>query len=171
VTSDLAAEYARHRDAMYRVAAEVLRGTGVDPADAVQNAMLSLLKRHPADVQNWEAFFIKVVKRKALDLVRSAHVRHEGAPLEDHEERPDGHDNFADDVVEDLDRIRRADLARQCMAVLDQRHKKAVWDSVVLNRSRDEIAAELGVTPPRVSQMKAEGLKRIKQEMERREAT
>lgn len=170
MNSDLAAEYARHRDAMYRVAAEVLRGTGVDPADAVQNAMLSLLKGNPADVRNWEAFFVTVVKRKALDLVRSAHVRHEGAPLEDHEERPDGR-NFADDVVEGLDRIRRADLARQCMSVLDPRHKKVVWDSVVLNRSRDEIAAELGVTPSRVSQMKAEGLKRIQQEMERREAT
>jgi DNA-directed RNA polymerase specialized sigma24 family protein len=66
---DWAALYQQHRDAMYRVAARVLRGAGrADEAgDAVSAAMESLMKSPPANVLNWQAVLVTAVKRRALD--------------------------------------------------------------------------------------------------------
>jgi DNA-directed RNA polymerase specialized sigma24 family protein len=78
---DWAALYQQHRDAMYRVAARVLRGAGrADEAgDAVSAAMESLMKSPPANVLNWQAVLVTAVKRRALDLLGSSAVRHEVA--------------------------------------------------------------------------------------------
>jgi DNA-directed RNA polymerase specialized sigma24 family protein len=52
---DWAALYLRHRDAMHRTAASILRGAGrTDLAlDAVQEAMTSLMASPPAAAENW----------------------------------------------------------------------------------------------------------------------
>lgn len=73
---DWAALYQEHRAAMHRVAATVLRETGlVDQAeDAVQKAMASLMKSSPAAVGNWEAVMVTAARWKALDRLRSAAV-------------------------------------------------------------------------------------------------
>jgi DNA-directed RNA polymerase specialized sigma24 family protein len=75
---DWAALYQQHRDAMYRVAARALREAGrADKAgDAVSAAMASLMKSPPANVQNWQALLVKAAKRRALDILGSAAVRH-----------------------------------------------------------------------------------------------
>jgi DNA-directed RNA polymerase specialized sigma24 family protein len=74
---DWAALYQQHRDAMYRVAARVLRGGGrADEAgDAVSAAMESLMKSPPANVLNWQAVLVTAVKRRALDLLGSSAVQ------------------------------------------------------------------------------------------------
>ncbi len=73
VPPDLGALYLRHRDAMHRVAASVLReaGRASEASDAVSDAMVSIMAS-PRDVRNWEAFLVTAAKRKALDRVRSA---------------------------------------------------------------------------------------------------
>ena len=170
VPPDLGALYLRHRDAMHRVAASVLREVGLadEAGDAVQDAIVSILASPPAGVQNWEAFLVTAAKRKALDRVRSAAVRHAGPELVDQHDRPDGTD-IADDVAEDLDRQRRAATAWDSLSALDARHRKAVWEFVALGRPRAEIADELGVTPARVSQIVSRGLELLRQEIDRKE--
>ncbi|MEH3138815.1 MAG: sigma factor [Mycobacterium kyogaense] len=69
---DLGALYLAHRDAMYKVAASVLRDQGLQSqaADAVSEAIVSILASPPENVANWEAFLVTAAKRKALDIIR-----------------------------------------------------------------------------------------------------
>jgi RNA polymerase sigma factor (sigma-70 family) len=170
VSPDLAALYLRHRDAMHRVAASVLREVGLadDAGDAVQDAILSIMASPPAEVRDWEAFLVTAAKRKALDRVKSAPVRHAGPELAEHHDHADDTD-IAEDVAGDLDRQRFAAVAWDCLSVLDERHRKAVWGFAALERPRSEIATELGVTPARVSQMNRKALELLRQEISRRE--
>ncbi|MFI7519554.1 RNA polymerase sigma factor [Micromonospora globbae] len=167
---DLGALYLRHRDAMHRVAASVLREVGLaaDAGDAVQDAMLSIMASPPTDVLDWEAFLVTAAKRKAIDRVRSAAVRHAGPELDSQHDGPNDMD-IAEDVADDLDRQLLAARAWDCLSVLDDRHRTAVWEFVALERPRTEIAIELEVTPARVSQMVGRALELLRQEMDRRE--
>lgn len=167
---DLGALYLRHRDAMHRVAASVLREVGLaaDAGDAVQDAMLSIMASPPTDVLDWEAFLVTAAKRKAIDRVRSAAVRHAGPELDDQHDGPNDMD-IAEDVADDLDRQLLSARAWDCLSVLDDRHRTAVWEFVALERPRTQIAIELEVTPARVSQMVSRALELLRQEMDRRE--
>lgn len=169
---DLAALYLRHRDAMYRVAASVLRGTGREHEveDAVSDAITSLIASPPKDVENWEAFLVAVTKRKAIDRLRSAHVRHAGGPLMPQDERPDGAD-IAEQVADEVDRARAAARAWECLAVLDARDRTVVISIAVEGRPGKDVAKDLGVTPGRVSQILTKSLQQLKDEMGRREAS
>jgi RNA polymerase sigma factor (sigma-70 family) len=168
---DLGALYLRHRDAMYKVAASVLRDAGLasQAEDAVQDAIVSIMASPPNNVRNWEAFLVTAAKRKALDLIKSAAVRHAGPEFtESAHDRIDGVD-IAEDVADDLDRKERAATAWDCQSILDARHRKVVWDIAALERSRNDVASELDVSPGRVSQMLTRALADLQQEINRRE--
>lgn len=167
---DWAALYSAHREAMHRVAARVLREAGLaDQAnDAVHGAMVSLMSSPPKDVRNWEAVMVTAAKRRALDQVKSAAVRHAGPELRQEHDRAEEID-IAEGVAELVDRQREAGAAWDSLSALDQRHRKAVWDCVALERPRAEVAAELGVTPGRVSQMVKRGLVLMREAMSREE--
>ena len=169
----LGALYLQHRDAMYRVAAGVLREAGreSEAEDAVSDAIVSLLASPPTGVANWEAFLVTAAKRKALDRLRSAEVRHAGPDLDTSvHDRSDGFD-LADEVATDIDRQRRAAVAWDALAVLETRHRKVVWEIAGLGRKRAEVAADLGVTPARVSQMMTRALEDLRGEMRRKEGS
>lgn len=171
---DLGAIYARYRHVMYKVAASALRGAGLlsDVDDVVQDAVMSIIRTPPSyEVQNWEAFLVKAVQRKATDRIRSAPVRHAGGSLDEsiHDRPEDG--DLAQDVVDELQRQEHAKLARESLAILDERHQTAVWEVIALGRARADVAAQLGVTPPRISQMVKRALKLTREEMTRREGT
>ncbi|WP_285029642.1 sigma-70 family RNA polymerase sigma factor [Mycolicibacterium sp. lyk4-40-TYG-92] len=151
---DWAALYQRHRDAMYRVAAKVLREVGLaDQADdAVQAAMFSLMKSPPAGVVSWEAVLVRTTQRRALDIVDSAVVRHAGPPPSE------GHDTAdpryqVEDIDEAIDRQRQASQVTQYFPLLTEQQRFVAWEYVARDRPRSEVAAELGVTPARVSQI------------------
>src|ERR1700728_3558476 len=69
VTPDLGALYLRHRGAMHKVAASVLReaGRASEAGDAVHDAIVSIMASPPRDVRDWEAFLVSTAKRRALD--------------------------------------------------------------------------------------------------------
>jgi RNA polymerase sigma factor (sigma-70 family) len=167
---DLAALYRQHREAMHHVAAAVLREAGLaDQAnDAVQDAIESIISSPPSEVQNWEAFLVTAAKRKGLDRLRSATVRHAGPRLTEEHDRPDDVD-VADDAANAVDRSRRASHVWDALAVLDERHRKAVWLRVACERPRDEVAAALDVTPGRISQMVKRGLEQLHEAISREE--
>jgi RNA polymerase sigma factor (sigma-70 family) len=154
VQPDWAALYLRHRDAMHRVVASVLRDAGMaDQAnDVVQEAMTSLMSSPPANVGSWEALMVTAAKRKAYDLLRSAAVRRAGSELGPEHDHADPVD-VAEDVAEQVDRQRARAGVWDGLSVLDTRHRKVAWDYIALGRSRAEVAAELDVSPSRVSQM------------------
>lgn len=168
---DLGALYLQHRDALHKVAAGVLRNAGrADEAgDAVQEAIVSILASPPENVRSWEALLVSAVKRKAIDRLRSADVRHAGGELTDtaHDRMDDV--DVADSVADRLDQQARARIVRSCLDVLDPRNRKAVWETVAMQRPRSEVAKELGVTPSRVSQMTTSSLATLQREMRRRE--
>ncbi|MCV7742228.1 sigma-70 family RNA polymerase sigma factor [Micrococcus luteus] len=158
---------------MHKVAASVLRDAGraSEAEDAVQDAITSIIASPPKAVRNWEAFLVTAVKRKALDRLRSAEVRHAGPELDEAVHDRADESDLADDVAEVLDRQDRARHARDCLTILDERHRKVVWDTEALLRPRTAVAAELGVTPARVSQMRTRSLALLRDEMDRREAS
>lgn len=167
---DLAALYTKHRDAMHRVAASVLREAGLaDHAnDAVHDTVVSIMSSPPkSNVRNWEAFLIRAVQRRAIDRLKSAAVRHAGPELTEEHDRPDSTD-LADDVTETLERQRLAERAYAALDVLDERHRKVAWEYIALERPRAEVAAELGVTPGRVNQMAARALGKLRDAIDRR---
>lgn len=154
---DWAALYQKHRDAMYRVAYEVLRGSGrVDLADdAVQEAMVSLMKAPPPEPpRSWEALFVVTAKRRALDIVGSAAMKKR---VEFSEEYVPGA-RHNDDALERLEKMARA---RPVIAGLDAQEHFVLAQYIVRDRPRDEVAAELGVTPGRVSQISTRVLSKI----------
>lgn len=169
---DIGALYLRYGDAMHKVAASVLREAGLasQAGDAVQDAIVSIMASPPNCVRNWEAFLVTAAKRKALDRIKSADVRHAGPELTEslHDQIDDDVD-IAEDVSAEVDRKNRAAVAWDCLPVLDDRHRKVVWDMVALERARGDVASELGVSPGRVSQMMSQGLAVLRQEMNRRE--
>jgi len=164
---DWAALYQKHRDAMYRVVARTLRDAGRqdEAEDAVMAAVESLMKAPPKGVRNWEAMMVRAAKMRALDLLGSAAVRHASS---EHLANHDGpaSTNVEADVVEAVDRQRAAAVAWDHLAILDKRHRKVAWEYIAKGRSRDEVAAELAVTPARVSQMATKALRQLKEALE-----
>lgn len=154
---DFAALYKKHRAAMYRKAAQVLREGGIaDQADdVVQDTFTSLMASPPSgEVRNWEAWLIKCVRNKATDRLRSADFKHAGPSfdIELHDDAERGED-LADDVVEAIDCEEEGARAWDALAVLNTQQRRVFDEYLVLRRPRAEVAMELGVTPGRVSQI------------------
>lgn len=159
---DWAALYQKHRVAMFRVAKGVLRSSGrIDLAgDAVQDAMVSLMKSPPtAPPRSWEALLVATAKRRALDMIGSAAMV-KGAVLKE-ERATSASEPDMDDVLERLEKMAlvRAAIAK---AKFDARERYVLAQYILLDRPRDELAAELGVTPARVSQIATKVLTDIK---------
>lgn len=162
---DLEALYLEHADAMHRVAARVLREAGLAhmAGDAVQNAVLSLLKSWPPEaVNSWEAFMVTAAKRKAIDILRSAAVRHaDPTPVDEHD-KPDTQD-VAAQVAHNVDRDRMVKVLRDKLSLLPDRERFVLEEFKARGRPRAEVAREVGVTPGRVSQIAKKALTTMKQ--------
>lgn len=167
---------------MHRVAATMLREVGLadEAGDVVHDAIVSIMKSPPVGVSNWEAFLVTAVKRRVLDRIRSAAVRHgHGGRRAGRSDDPEvglAEDTTADltqdlaqDVAEIVDRQRRSALAWDCLSVLDDRHRTVVWQCVALERPRREVARDLCVSPGRISQMITAALEQLRAEIIRRE--
>lgn len=158
---DLEVLYGEHADAMHRAAARVLRGTRVAHRyqDAVQDAVVSLMSRWPTGkVENWEAFLVSVARRKALDILKSADVRHpDFKPVEEHD--PLDEDDVAETVTSVLDQDRVVKAAREKLSLLPDRDRFVLEQYKALGRSGSDVAAELGISPGRVSQIATLALK------------
>jgi RNA polymerase sigma-70 factor (ECF subfamily) len=155
---------------MYRVANRMLREADLGDyvPDVVQDAMTSLMASPPSVVDNWQAFMITAVKRKALDLIRSAPIRHAGPNLGDeHDFAAEG--DLAEEVAERVDRPQLEARVQGALSSLDARQRTVAWEYLALKRPRTELAAKLEVSAARVSQMATEVLRRLRTEMSREE--
>ncbi|MDO3240945.1 sigma-70 family RNA polymerase sigma factor [Mycobacteroides abscessus subsp. abscessus] len=164
---DWAALYQKHRDAMYRVAAKVLREAGLaDHAeDAVQAAMVSLMNTPPPGVVSWEAMLVKTTQRRALDILGSAVVRHAGPPLAEEHDFADP-ESHVEDIDEILDRQRLAVQVTHHFSLLNDQQRHVAWEYVARGRPRQEVATDLGVTPARVSQIATAAIQILREAMD-----
>lgn len=161
---DLAALYEQHKNTMHRVAASALRDWGLETEadDAVQDAILSLLKSPPREsVRNWESYLVIVTKRKALDRAKLAHVAHHGGSLESMEPDVDTDEDFTQEVVNDIARAHEAAMVRDALNALGPQEKQVVWRVYGLGEKQRDVARDLGLTPGRISQVCKTGLKQL----------
>lgn len=170
---DVEALYLKHNDAMYRVAYRVLRESGhKDLAkDAVQLVFESLLKSSPSEpVDNWEAFLVRSVRNRALDLLRSAAVqRTDAKPVEEHDRS--AVQDVAAEVADRVDFLRLAAKVREKMALLPEQERYVLEECAAKGRPGTEVAAERGVTKGRVSQVKTNALKTVRQMLDKEGVT
>lgn len=161
---DWAALYRTHRDAMHGAAKLILRGAGLTDlsGDAVQDAIESLMKSPPRDVRNWQAVMVTAAKRKAIDRLKSAAVKHAGPELSDE------HQHSTPDPYDEVDEgIDRRSVVRAALATLNDRERDVVVRRVVLEHPRDQVAAELNVTPARISQITKAALEKMREMIEK----
>ncbi|WP_028652640.1 sigma-70 family RNA polymerase sigma factor [Nocardioides halotolerans] len=166
---DWAALYAKHKDKMWSVARKVLREAGreSDAADVVQEAMRSLMASPPKSVTNWEALMVATAKRRALDLLDSARVRHDGGELIEETTEGLASDEFlAEDVASAVDNQRVGGLLWDALGDLDPRDRQIVWRRFVHERSLRELAAEFGVSEGRISQITKAALTTLRAALE-----
>jgi RNA polymerase sigma-70 factor (ECF subfamily) len=152
--------YETHRRAMYLVALSILRRREL-AEDAVQNAMVSLINNPPSDVKNWEAVMVNAAKMRALDIVGSAAERHRGGPL-DPERDPESRGLTPDQAIDALDVVVKVRKLESVMDVLTDREGQVLVRRVLREESRDAIAADLGVSPARVSQIVTAALSKLR---------
>lgn len=161
---EIAAVYRESAVKLRRVAYASLYDAGLqDQADdIVMNAVAEVLEKEPTGIENWEAFLVTVVRRRAVDLMRSASVR-----------RRDGGEHDADltpsdrtDLVEAEEKVDvLADLARAVDALnqLDGQLHDVAYGFFWQQKTQAQIAQELGISQPRVSQLAAEARKQLQQ--------
>ncbi|MBC9820108.1 sigma-70 family RNA polymerase sigma factor [Terrabacter sp. MAHUQ-38] len=168
---DIPALYEKHKDAMYRVARSMLRGDADHRAeDIVQEAVISLWRTPPKDVESWEAVFIQTVKRKVYDLWKSSANQHEVLVLDDATPLDDelGGDDLGLDPAVVIEEIREREalvaVVRGAMAELartDPEGAHAYRQVKELERTSQEVAAEMGVSDSRVRQHIMRARKRL----------
>jgi len=151
---DWAALYAKHRSAMHKVAVRTLWGSGLaDHAeDVVHEAITSLMASPPAPpIRNWEAILVTAVKRRAIDLLRSAPVRHAdgGQPTD----RADRTADVADEAAVAVDMERDGAVLCDTLATLDERERQILWHHSALGLTRDQVAKQFDISAGRVSQI------------------
>lgn len=166
---NLGALYQEHRDTLHRVAASVLREVGLqeEKGDVVQDAIVSLIESPPQEeIRDWLPFLIRVVKNKAYDRIRAAGVRHFGRSFDiETDDYSDDVDSSFEDAEDHIDAERVGAELWDALAKLDTRERHTVREVVQNGKTQAVVAAELGITRGRVSQILNQSLSKLKTEL------
>jgi RNA polymerase sigma factor (sigma-70 family) len=157
---DWAALYFRHRKAMHNCARSVLRQAGRPDlaADAVHDAIESVMANPPDSIRNAEAFLVHVAKNKARDIAKS-HAVSRRSDLNEADGPTDGHEA---ETIRRMDLQRIIPRLRQEVALLPPNERKVIEEVVMKERGGADVAREMGLTRVRISQLKKEGLRRLR---------
>jgi len=163
----IAAFYNAHRDTLYRVASSVLAQVGAEreAEDVVLTVVEELLRKRPTGVTNTEAFVIQMIKRRAIDAIRSLHPKQYAGTADALEDVPHPIDAYAavDDTVDEALAI--AELW-EAWDVLTDRERDVIARVIMNNEPQKTVAQALGVTPARISQILSKALQKLRQRME-----
>lgn len=167
---DLAALYLRHRKTLLLVAASVLRKSALrdEYEDVVSDVFLQLQERLPPDVANWEAYLVTMVKRRAVDQLRSKDEKRRDGGETEWSKVEDEREDLAEFETE-FDRGRQLARAWAAIPVLTDQERTVLGRVFGREQSGKDIAAELGLTPGRISQLRTSGLQKMKNAMEKEE--
>lgn len=156
VLPDLAALYVRHRHVLWRVTQRQLPIHMHDRAGDVINDVFAKLQVNPPTepIENWEAYLITLVRRRAISVCRQEHVDRYGEfPAED----------GAVFGVWDGASERASDQAvKEILMRLEPRRRRILEQVVIADRPAKAVAAEMGISEGRVSQLKSDALQRFK---------
>ncbi|MGO4679120.1 sigma-70 family RNA polymerase sigma factor [Microbacterium sp. 2MCAF23] len=162
--------YMEHGQKMIRTAAAVLlRKFGLTDGDldVVQEVFRELQEKPPAEeIKNWEAFLIRVTQRRAYDWGRKQHVKKQGRSFDDDEFDVEPVDDASEDAFAEVEAA--VDLAARIpelldgMQLLSENERFVITRQVFDDAGRDQLAKELGVSPPRISQLRTSGLKKLR---------
>lgn len=149
---------------MYRAAHSVLGGgkershQGLSACDVVQETMTRLMNTGmPTDV-NQEAFLVTATVRRGIDAVRRMRARPQ--TLVEHSESVEA--LLAKDDLEEV--VAGAVLTKQVLShlhVLSDKQRYVFVECVIKERSRTEVALEIGLSRARVGQLASESTRRI----------
>lgn len=156
VLPDLAALYVRHRDVLWRVTQRQLPRHMHDRAGEVINDVFAKLQGNPPTepVENWEAYLITLVRRRAISVCRKEHVDRYGSfPAED---------GAAFGVWDGASERANEQSVKKMLMLLEPRRRRILEQVVIADRPAKALAAELGISEGRVSQLKTDALRQLK---------
>jgi len=146
---DWAALYLQHRDAMYAVARKVLRQAGhPDLADdAVHDVMAYVLSKPDLARRKPGNYLIRAARLRAMSIA-DLHDNKKGTALFEQDGMTDG---IEDDIVQ------RLDLQHEILS-LPEMQQRIIRQVIIEQRTLTEVAAELGLSKSRVSQLQRAAL-------------
>lgn len=167
----IATLYAEHREKLYKVAAATLRsqfGLTDGALDVVQDVFMELKANFPCEeIRSWEALLVRRTKLRAIDLGRKQHMKRRGPAIDGGYEPVDPtNPGFVEEVQTRLDAAERYQRTRAAMDGLSDAERRVVEGHVIGSLDRAGMASQLGVSGPRVSQLKASALAKIRDQME-----
>ena len=112
--------------------------------------------------RSWEALLVATAKRRAIDIIRSSAIKTGVAYSEEYVPGTSLADQ--EDALEWLEKLPRAN--RPAIARLDRQEQFVFVEHIVRDRLRADVAAALGVSPSRVSQITTKVLMMIRTAVE-----
>lgn len=173
--ADFEAAYLDNRDMLHRVAAVALRPYGLEShaPDVVQEAVVSLWRRPPPDVTSWAGLMVSTVKRRAVDVIKSAETRHSGIDLAALAGRPE--ERAAVDIeaefIATVERERRVAWVRAAIHELPGDQREVIERVFYGGETQVQVARARGVTEGRISQIKSAAFKQLAATLEGKEVT
>lgn len=153
---DLAALYVRHRDVLWRVTQRQLPRHMHDRAGDVINDVFAKLQVNPPTepIENWEAYLVTLVRRRAISVCRKEHVDRYGEfPAED---------AAVFGVWDGASERANEQAVKTTLMCLEPRRRRILEQVVIADRPAKAVAAEMGISEGRVSQLKTDALQRFK---------
>ncbi|BDZ48629.1 hypothetical protein GCM10025867_08700 [Frondihabitans sucicola] len=144
----------QHRETLLRVAFATLYSAGLqdEVEDVVLEVATALLEHPPADVVSWEAFLVTMTKRRAIDHIRSKHVRNrEGSDYDLESQDAESHE--IDDLLDGIDTRSYVKKAEEVLESLSPQEQAIARGCLWEQRPQQEVADELRITQARVSQV------------------
>lgn len=110
---------------------------------------------------------VATAKRRALDLLGSARVLHDGGEIDEDLSDSLATDEFiADDVAAAVDREHAGGLLWDALGGLDPRDRQIVWARIVHQRTLSDLASEFDLSEGRISQITKASLAALRSALE-----
>lgn len=154
VSGDAATAYLQHRTVLYKVAYAVLWDAGLesDVKDVLSDIAEGLLRKPPSEVRNWEAFLVTMTKRRSIDHLRSAPVRHRNGSEFEFDTVPSEQFEI-DDMLSGIDLAKALQIAEKERDALPEPDRTIAQQCLWNQHRQSDVADQLGITQARVSQI------------------
>lgn len=158
---DLGALYIQHREPLLRTANYELYRSGLadDAQDVVHRVFLKLAEAMPANVNDWRAYLITVVRRQAIDFIREK-VATDRRDRNDADRALNTSTHAFDESETRMERDAGMSV-RSAIAALPEPHRTVIVARYEQEQKGRIVAEQLGLSPGRVSQIHVEALEML----------
>src|SRR5580658_2970088 len=152
--------YDEHHAAMFRVAAIGLghARANADPLDVVHDAFASVMRKPPANVDNWEALLIKATLRRVKDHHKRADQARTSPTIEGIDGELDAcgkewSEAIADQVMRQAHAASVRAQLREILDILSPQQREVATRRIIEGESVTAIAADLSTSAANVSKL------------------